>query len=79
MASFLKREITSCSNTRACSGLTHMRNTPLKVAAERQTEYDSLSLQSAGPHEIHLAVVSTLLYNLLREPVSRGLWCVWSC
>ncbi len=42
-----------------------------KVAAERQTEYDSLSLQSAGPNEIHLAVVSTLLNNLLREPVSR--------
>ncbi len=32
-----------------------------KAAAERRTEYDSLSLQSAGPNEIHLAVVSTLL------------------
>ncbi len=41
------------------------------VAAERRTEYNSLSLQSAGPNEIHLAVVSTLLNNLLREPVSR--------
>ncbi len=37
------------------------------MAAERRTEYDSLSLQSAGPNEIHLAVVSTLLNNLLRE------------
>ncbi len=43
------------------------------MAAERRTEYDSLSLQSAGPNEIHLAVVSTLLNNLLREPVS-GEW-----
>ncbi len=41
------------------------------MAAERRIEYDSLSLQSAGPNEIHLAVVSTLLNNLLREPVSR--------
>ncbi len=41
------------------------------MAAECRTEYDSLSLQSAGPNEIHLAVVSTLLNNLLREPVSR--------
>ncbi len=39
--------------------------------AERQTEYDSLSLQSTGPNEIHLAVVSTLLNNLLRELVFR--------
>ncbi len=67
MASFLKRELTSCSNTSACSGLTHVRNNPLKG----RTEYDSLSLQSAGPNEIHLAVVSMLLNNLLREPVSR--------
>ncbi len=36
-----------------------------------RTECDSLFLQSAGPNEIHLAVVSTLLNNLLREPVSR--------
>ncbi len=41
------------------------------MAAERRTEYDSLCLQSAGPNEIHLAVVSMLLNNLLREPVSR--------
>ncbi len=67
MASFLKRELTSCSNTRACLGLTHVRNNPLKG----RTEYDSLSLQFAGPNEIHLAVVSMLLNNLLRRPVSR--------
>ncbi len=42
-----------------------------KVVAERRTEYDSLSLQSTGPNEIHLAVVSTLLNNLLRELVFR--------
>ncbi len=41
------------------------------MAAERRIEYDSFSLQSAGPNEIHLAVVSTLLNNLLRETVSR--------
>ncbi len=41
------------------------------MAAERRIEYNSLSLQSAGPNEIHLAVVSMLLNNLLREPVSR--------
>ncbi len=72
MASFLKRVSTSCSNTRACSGPTNVRKKPFeRRVAERRTEYDSLSLQSAGPNEIHLAVVSTLLNNLVREPVSR--------
>ncbi len=32
MASFLKRVFTSCSNTRACSGPTNVRKTPLKGA-----------------------------------------------
>ncbi len=41
------------------------------MAAEHRIECDSLFLQSAGPNEIHLAVISTLLNNLLREPVSR--------
>ncbi len=41
-----------------------------KAVAERRTECDSLFLHSEGPTEIHLAVVSTLLNNILMEPVS---------
>ncbi len=70
MASFLKRVFTSCFNTRACSGLTNVRKTLWKAAAECRTECNSLFLHSEGPTEIHLAVVSTLLNNLLREPDS---------
>ncbi len=44
---------------------------PWKAAAEHRTECDNLFLQFAGPIETHLAVVSTLLNSLLREPVSR--------
>ncbi len=41
-----------------------------KAMAVHRTECDSLFLQSAGPNEIHLAVVLMLLNNLLREPIS---------
>ncbi len=68
MASFLRRVLTSCSITRACSGPTSMGVPCWKAVAER---HDSLVLQCAWPIETHLAVVSTLPNNLLREPVSQ--------
>ncbi len=72
MASFLNRAFTSCSITRACSGPTSVGVTPLNAVVEKRTEFVSPFLQSAGPIETHLAVVSKLLNNLVREPASRG-------
>ncbi len=68
MVSFLRRVLTSCSITRACSGPTSMGVTPLKGGGRAP---HSLVLQCAWPIETHLAVVSMLPNSLLREPVSQ--------
>ncbi len=72
MASFFKKVSTYCSITRACSGPTRVRNTPLNRGWTRpELNLVTLSLQFAGPIETHLAEASMLPENLLRGPVSR--------
>ncbi len=68
MVSSLRRVLTSCSITRACSGSTSMGVTPWKGCSRAP---HSLVLQCVWPIETHLAAVSMLPNSLLREPVSR--------